>query len=101
MEQADAGDGRPSRSRRGRAARAASRRAAEPETNPAPPGQVGGRYRPLSDAQVERVLDTAYRILDEIGMAKVPDVVRERRSGEAPASTGSAGCPTLALSWRT
>lgn len=62
----------------GRKSRVAARTAAEAEINPCPPGQIGGQYRPLSDADVIAVVDTAYRILDEIGMAEVPDVVQEK-----------------------
>lgn len=62
----------------GRASRVALRTADTPEIDPCPPGQIGGQYRPLSDPDVERILDTAYRILDEIGMAEVPAAVMER-----------------------
>ena len=66
------------RGRGGRAARVASRTAEEPEVNPAPPGQLGGAYRPLSEAGVKAVYDSALRILDEIGMSEVPAVVRDK-----------------------
>ncbi len=62
----------------GRASRIAARTAAEAEVNPCPPGQRGGQYRPLSDSGVAAIVDTALRILDEIGMAEVPDVVSEK-----------------------
>lgn len=64
--------------RRGRAARVARRTAEEPEVNPCPPGQRGGAYRPLSEPGILAVLQTAFRILDEIGMAEVPAVVQDR-----------------------
>ena len=64
--------------RRGRASRIEARRAAAPETNPSPPGQRGGAYKPLAEADVEAIYATAIRILDEIGMAEVPDVLRDR-----------------------
>lgn len=64
--------------RRGRAARVAARTATTPEVDPCPPGQHGGQYRPLSDDGLKAVYRTALRILDEIGMAEVPDVVQER-----------------------
>ena len=61
-----------------RAAKIASRTAAQREVNPCPPGQRGGAYRPLSEAEVKTIYDTALRILAEIGMAEVPDVVAEQ-----------------------
>ncbi|MGB0505494.1 MAG: trimethylamine methyltransferase family protein [Pikeienuella sp.] len=60
----------------GRNARKAMR-AAGPPVNPAPPGARGGAYQPLSPAELEAVLNTAYRILAEIGMAEVPPVLEE------------------------
>jgi trimethylamine--corrinoid protein Co-methyltransferase len=43
------------------------------DINPCPPGQIGGQYRPLSDADRDRIIDMAYKILAEIGMGEVPD----------------------------
>jgi len=63
--------------RRGRAARVEARTSGAP-VNPCPPGQIGGAYRPLSDHAITEVYRTALRILDEIGMAAVPDIVRDR-----------------------
>lgn len=59
----------------GRAARNA-KRAAPPAVNPAPPGQVGGQYRPLSDHDLAQIHDTALRLLDTLGMGEVPDRLR-------------------------
>ncbi|MGH1477326.1 MAG: trimethylamine methyltransferase family protein [Geminicoccales bacterium] len=59
----------------GRAARIALRQAEEKVHKPAAPGQKGGQYRPLSDQDMSAILATAYRILDQIGFADVPDVV--------------------------
>ncbi len=56
----------------GRASRIAARTASVPEINPCPPGQIGGRYRPLTSAAVKDITDTALRILGEIGMGEVP-----------------------------
>ncbi|WP_350333776.1 trimethylamine methyltransferase family protein [Coralliovum pocilloporae] len=61
----------------GRAARVAKRKAPKAEINPAPAGQSGGQYRPLSEKDVEAIYRTALRILDEVGMGDVPPVVRE------------------------
>jgi trimethylamine--corrinoid protein Co-methyltransferase len=59
----------------GRAARNA-KRAAPPAVNPAPPGQTGGQYRPLSDADLAQIYDTALRLLEDLGMGDVPDRLR-------------------------
>ena len=48
-------------------------RAAPPAVHPAPAGQVGGQYRPLSDADLRSIYATALRLLDELGMGEVPD----------------------------
>ncbi|MEO0342877.1 MAG: trimethylamine methyltransferase family protein [Pseudomonadota bacterium] len=56
----------------GRRARTALR-AAPPAFNPAPPGQIGGRYRPLSDGDIKSIYGTALRLLSELGMGEVPD----------------------------
>ena len=42
------------------------------------PGQLGGHYRPLSDHDVTRIHQTALRILSEIGMGEVPQIVVDR-----------------------
>ena len=63
--------------RRGRASRRAARTAPVAEVNPCPPGQHGGQYRPLSDKALSDIIDTAFRILGEIGMAEAPDVLLE------------------------
>ncbi|MEL6550242.1 MAG: trimethylamine methyltransferase family protein [Pseudomonadota bacterium] len=47
------------------------KRAAGP-ANPAPPGQVGGQYRPLTEAAIRAIYDTALRLLSEVGMGEVP-----------------------------
>ena len=65
----DAGK-QPRRSgRRERLAKAA----APPAVNPAPPGQQGGQYRPLSKGDMAAIYATALRLLDELGMAQVPE----------------------------
>ncbi len=47
-------------------------RAAGP-SNPCPPGQLGGQYRPLSDPELHAIYDTALRLLAELGMGEVPE----------------------------
>jgi trimethylamine---corrinoid protein Co-methyltransferase len=60
-----------------RAARLLARQADKPEINPCPPGQLGGTYRPLSDADVGAIYRTALRLLDELGMGEVPEHFKE------------------------
>lgn len=62
----------------GRAGRLALRQAAKKVHQPAAPGQIGGQYRPLTDGQLNAILQTAYRILEEIGFSEVPDVVLKK-----------------------
>ncbi len=69
---------RPRTSRRaGRSARIAARADKSAVPNLSGPGQLGGHFRPLTDRDVERIHRAALRILAEIGMAEVPDVVRD------------------------
>ncbi|MGH1414928.1 MAG: trimethylamine methyltransferase family protein [Pelagimonas sp.] len=64
---------RPNKPRRsGRKARLTAR-AAPPKVNPAPAGQIGGAYTPLDGPQMQAILDTALRLLAELGMGEVPD----------------------------
>ncbi len=46
----------------GRRARVALR-AAPPKTNPAPAGQRGGLYKPLSESDLNAIYDTALKLL--------------------------------------
>ena len=62
----------------GRAARKAARSEEAEQINACPPGQIGGQYKPLTDSDIERIYQTALKILDEIGMADVPDVTMEK-----------------------
>ena len=55
----------------GRRARVALR-AAPPTINPAPAGQIGGQYRPLSEPDMQNIYATALRLLAELGMGEVP-----------------------------
>ncbi len=61
----------------GRASRVAARQAPQSEFDPSAPGQIGGQYRPLNEYQLIETLNTAYKILAEIGMAEVPQVIEE------------------------
>jgi trimethylamine--corrinoid protein Co-methyltransferase len=58
--------------RAGRRARHASR-AAGPVVNPCPPGAIGGQYKPLREAELQAIYDTALRLLAELGMGEVPE----------------------------
>ena len=49
-----------------------AKRAAPPAVNPAPPGQRGGQYKPLSEADCKAIYQTALRLLEELGMGEVP-----------------------------
>jgi len=75
-----------SRGRRG-SARAAKRtaRAAPPAVNPCAPGQRGGTYKPLTETELRAIHATALRLLSELGMGEVPEVL-ERRLLECGAS---------------
>ena len=54
----------------GREARIALRSAPlTEEEKPVKPGEIGGRYKPLSDKQVRAIEVNVYRILEEIGFA--------------------------------
>ena len=65
----------------GRAARVAARKSDEKQFYPAAPGQIGGQYKPLTDHDLQSILDTAYKILDEIGFSEVPAIVMEKALG--------------------
>jgi len=43
-----------------------------PPANPCPPGQFGGQYKPLSEAEVSAIYQTAMRLLAELGLGEVP-----------------------------
>ena len=63
---------RPTRTRGGREERLA-KRAAKPVIDPCPPGQIGGSYRPLSEANLRAIYQTALKLLDHLGMGEVPE----------------------------
>lgn len=69
----EAVEGRPSRRSGGRAARKSLRAAPLAENiRPIRPGLIGGRYRPLDEADMNRINDAALTALEEIGMADAP-----------------------------
>ena len=61
----------------GRAARHKQRQTKGAIAHPCPPGQSGGAYRPLTDKAVTDIIDTAYRLLSEIGLGEVPLELQE------------------------
>ena len=69
----------PKRSGRagGRAARVAARAAGPTEDEKAVhPGQAGGAYKPLTDAECRAVYDTALTLLEEFGMGTpIPEFI--------------------------
>lgn len=67
----------------GRAARVAQR-AAPPAFDPAPPGAIGGQYRPLPETELRAIYDTAIRLLAELGIGEVPT-----RLGEVLVAAGA------------
>ena len=69
-------DTSPSAKRTGRRARVAAR-AAPPKLKPAPPGQLGGAYRPLSEDDLSAIYQTALRLLEELGMGEVPPRLKD------------------------
>lgn len=58
----------------GRANRLAVR-SLPPAVNPCPPGQIGGQYKPLSQAEIESIYGVALRLLAELGMGDVPEIL--------------------------
>ncbi|QYX56570.1 trimethylamine methyltransferase family protein [Roseovarius sp. SCSIO 43702] len=52
-------------------------RAAKPLLDPCPPGQAGGRYKPLTEAELHRIHDTALDLLERLGMGEVPPRLRD------------------------
>ncbi|MEX0283459.1 MAG: trimethylamine methyltransferase family protein, partial [Paracoccaceae bacterium] len=58
--------------RAGRRERMAKRQR-PPEFNPAPPGQTGGQYQPLTVADMQAIFEAALDLLETLGMGQVPD----------------------------
>ncbi len=63
--------GRKTSRRGGRAARQIERRAPQ-KASAAPPGQIGGRYKPLDEAEIVAIYGTALKLLAELGMGQAP-----------------------------
>ncbi len=65
-------------------------RSKPPAINPAPPGPAGGQYRPLTETQLDKIHDTALRMLAELGMGDAPPTLIERAL-ECGATTNDLG----------
>ncbi len=79
----------------GRKARIEIRTAPRALINPAPPGQAGGQYRPLSEADMRAIYATALRLLAELGMGEAPDWLVEQAvtAGATTSDTGRLCLP--------
>ncbi len=88
-------DSPPKPRRSGRKERLAKRAAPLP-VNPAPPGQAGGQYKPLSEADCQAIYGTALRLLDELGMGEVPKRLEEvlLSKGARDQGNGRLGLPS-------
>ena len=75
--------------RSGRSERLAMR-AEKPAFDPCPPGQIGGAYKPLTEAEAESIYQTALDLLDHLGMGEVPERLRKDLLA-AGAKDGRAG----------
>ncbi len=63
----------------GRSARHEARASALPDDiKPVKPGFEGGRYKPLTEAEVEKIHKGALDVLANIGMGEVPDILVEK-----------------------
>ena len=71
-------DEAPRRRSGGRAGRIATRNAPlAKDDRPVRPGLPGGRFKPLTDAQLQQVVDTAFELLEDVGMGTpVPEFVQ-------------------------
>ena len=52
-------------------------RAAKPQVDPCPPGQAGGRYKPLLEDELQQIYRTALDLLSRLGMGEVPERLKE------------------------
>lgn len=65
------------RAKRGGRKERLAMRAAKPQVDPCPPGQAGGRYKPLLDDELQQIYRTALDLLSRLGMGEVPDRLKE------------------------
>ncbi|WP_299844615.1 trimethylamine methyltransferase family protein [uncultured Roseovarius sp.] len=64
-------------------------RAAGPSANPAAPGQPGGQYTPLREADMHSIYATALRLLEDLGMGEVPDRLADVLIGAGAVALGN------------
>lgn len=55
-----------------------AKRALAPEISACPPGPSGGQYTPLTQTDIQQIYANSLRILAEIGMAEVPNLLSEK-----------------------
>ena len=55
-----------------------AKRSKPPALNPAPPGPIGGQYKPLTEIQLQQIYDTSLRMLAELGMGDAPPALTEQ-----------------------
>ena len=55
-----------------------AKRSKPPAINPAPPGPVGGQYKPLTDQQIQQIYATSLRMLAELGMGDAPQTLTDQ-----------------------
>ena len=72
-----------------------AKRAAKPEIDPCPPGQIGGAYKPLTESEVVRIYSTALDLLAKLGMGEVPPrlLADLHRAGATDNGTGRVMFP--------
>ena len=71
-------EGAKSSRRTGSRADRIARRSLPPAINPCPAGQLGGAYKPLSEPELHAIYETALRLLAELGMGEVPEVLERQ-----------------------
>ncbi len=64
-------------SERPRRRRARSVAEASPTPSPVRPGIPGGQYRPLGDAEIRRIIEAAYAVLERTGIEVMPGPARD------------------------
>ena len=49
-----------------------AKRRAKPLLDPCPPGQIGGAYKPLTEAELNSIFETTLMLLENLGLGEVP-----------------------------
>lgn len=66
-----------------------AKRLAKPVLDPCPPGQIGGSYKPLTEAELNSIYDTALMLLENLGLGEVPSRLRADLSAIGARSNGA------------